>query len=142
MIVLKAPVFYMMWIHSDDSTLCYKAEGKMARGNQRDVDRARAQARATKNAKTSASKGDPNARREADAKALQEKIAKKAAMKAEGGSQQAPPAKKNNTNHRGDDEAKGAKPQTRSDAAAGRTQCDFQSSVVGHMPLTFLPWFP
>ncbi|GLE04125.1 hypothetical protein PINS_up013036 [Pythium insidiosum] len=53
----------------------------MSRGNQRDVDRARAQARAAKNAKDATKKGDPNARREADAKALQEKIAKKAAMK-------------------------------------------------------------
>lgn len=44
----------------------------------------RAQARQAKNAKATA-KGDPAARREADAKALQEKIAKKAAMKAAGG---------------------------------------------------------
>ncbi|OWZ15679.1 hypothetical protein PHMEG_00010635 [Phytophthora megakarya] len=56
----------------------------MTRGNQRDTDRARAQARQAKNTK-SASQGNPLAKREADAKALQEKIARKAAMKAEGG---------------------------------------------------------
>ncbi|KAF4039577.1 hypothetical protein GN244_ATG08219 [Phytophthora infestans] len=56
----------------------------MTRGNQRDTDRARAQARQAKNAK-STSQGNPLAKREADAKALQEKIARKAAMKAEGG---------------------------------------------------------
>ncbi|ETI46541.1 hypothetical protein F441_09058 [Phytophthora nicotianae CJ01A1] len=56
----------------------------MTRGNQRDVDRARAQARQAKHAKN-ASQGNPLAKREADAKALQEKIARKAAMKAEGG---------------------------------------------------------
>ncbi|GMF20700.1 unnamed protein product [Phytophthora lilii] len=44
----------------------------------------RAQARQAKHAK-SASGGNPLAKREADAKALQEKIARKAAMKAEGG---------------------------------------------------------
>ncbi|KAI9910281.1 hypothetical protein PsorP6_011072 [Peronosclerospora sorghi] len=55
----------------------------MTRGNQRDTDRARAQARQAKHAK-SASQGNPLAKREADAKALQEKIARKAAMKAEG----------------------------------------------------------
>lgn len=55
----------------------------------------RAQARQAKAAKGATSKGDPNARREADAKALQEKIAKKAAMKAEGGNAGATaPAKK------------------------------------------------
>ncbi|KAH7485241.1 hypothetical protein KRP22_006405 [Phytophthora ramorum] len=56
----------------------------MTRGNQRDTDRARAQARQAKNAK-SAPQGNPLAKREADAKALQDKIARKAAMKAEGG---------------------------------------------------------
>ncbi|EGZ18730.1 hypothetical protein PHYSODRAFT_286109 [Phytophthora sojae] len=56
----------------------------MTRGNQRDVDRARAQARQAKHAKNT-SQGNPLAKREADAKALQEKIARKAAMKAEGG---------------------------------------------------------
>ncbi|KAE8986820.1 hypothetical protein PR003_g22945 [Phytophthora rubi] len=56
----------------------------MTRGNQRDTDRARAQARQAKNAKA-VSQGNPLAKREADAKALQEKIARKAAMKAEGG---------------------------------------------------------
>lgn len=44
----------------------------------------RAQARQVKNAKGTA-QGNPLAKREADAKALQEKIARKAAMKAEGG---------------------------------------------------------
>lgn len=44
----------------------------------------RSQARQAKHAKGNA-KGDPVARREADAKALQEKIAKKAAAKAAGG---------------------------------------------------------
>ncbi|GAB9473963.1 hypothetical protein Gpo141_00011106 [Globisporangium polare] len=66
----------------------------MARGNQRDKDRERAQARQAKATKASGSKGDPNARREADAKALQEKIAKKAAQKAEGGDATAQPKKK------------------------------------------------
>ncbi|KAE8897557.1 hypothetical protein PF005_g17114 [Phytophthora fragariae] len=56
----------------------------MTRGNQRDTDRARAQARQAKNAKA-VSQGNPLAKREADAQALQEKIARKAAMKAEGG---------------------------------------------------------
>ncbi|CAH0474382.1 unnamed protein product [Peronospora belbahrii] len=56
----------------------------MTRGNQRDTDRARAQARQAKHAK-STTQGNPLARREADAKALQEKIARKAAMKQEGG---------------------------------------------------------
>ncbi|TYZ64254.1 hypothetical protein PybrP1_001799 [[Pythium] brassicae (nom. inval.)] len=66
----------------------------MARGNQRDVDRARAQARQAKASKSGV-KGDPAARREADAKALQEKIAKKAAAKETGGSgAAAAPAKK------------------------------------------------
>ncbi|CAH0493779.1 unnamed protein product [Peronospora farinosa] len=56
----------------------------MTRGNQRDTDRARAQARQAKHAKGT-TQGNPLAKREADAKALQEKIARKAAMKAEGG---------------------------------------------------------
>lgn len=50
----------------------------MSRGNKRDVDRARAAAR---NAKQGAKKDDgltPEQRRERDAKALQEKAAKKA----------------------------------------------------------------
>ncbi|KAF4318183.1 hypothetical protein BBO99_00007427 [Phytophthora kernoviae] len=56
----------------------------MTRGNQRDTDRARAQARQAKNTK-SAGGGNHLAKREADAKALQEKIARKAAQKSEGG---------------------------------------------------------
>ncbi|CAI5739593.1 unnamed protein product [Peronospora destructor] len=56
----------------------------MTRGNQRDTDRARAQARQAKHAKGT-TQGNPLAKREADAKALQEKIARKAAMKADGG---------------------------------------------------------
>lgn len=55
------------------------------RGNQRDRDRERAQARAGNKAKQP--KGDgltPEQRRERDAKALQEKMAKKAAQSAGG----------------------------------------------------------
>lgn len=56
--------------------LCAITE-KMTRGNQRDIDRMRA---ANRHAHKGAAKdGDPVARREADAKALQEKIAKKKA---------------------------------------------------------------
>ncbi|TDH68024.1 hypothetical protein CCR75_003824 [Bremia lactucae] len=55
----------------------------MTRGNQRDTDRARAQARQAKHAKSN-SQGNILAKREADAKALQDKIARKAAMKDEG----------------------------------------------------------
>ncbi|CAI5734412.1 unnamed protein product [Hyaloperonospora brassicae] len=56
----------------------------MTRGNQRDTDRARAQARQAKH-NPSGSQGNPLAKREADAKALQEKIARKEKLKAEGG---------------------------------------------------------
>jgi hypothetical protein len=55
----------------------------MTRGNQRDIDRQRAANRHAKDA-GAAKAGDPNARREADAKALQEKIARKAAAAAGG----------------------------------------------------------
>jgi hypothetical protein len=52
------------------------------RGNQREVDRQRAQKRAAKNAKANATDGlTPLQRRERDAAALQEKKAKKAAQK-------------------------------------------------------------
>ena len=52
----------------------------MTRGNQRDTDRARAAARAAAQGKTSKEKDGltPAQRRERDAKALQEKLAKKA----------------------------------------------------------------
>ncbi|CAN4090902.1 unnamed protein product [Withania somnifera] len=57
----------------------------MTRGNQREKDRERAQARNAKNKK--ADDGlTPEQRRERDAKALQEKAAKKAAKEAAGGS--------------------------------------------------------
>ena len=53
----------------------------MSRGNQRDVDRARAQARASKTGVKAKDKDGLTAaqRKERDAKALAEKIAKKAA---------------------------------------------------------------
>ena len=53
----------------------------MTRGNQREVDRARAQARAKKYAKKE-SNGDPQSRNANDGAALQEKVARKAAMAA------------------------------------------------------------
>lgn len=53
----------------------------MTRGNQREIDRARAQARAAKHAPGEKKDGTPAQRNEADAKALAEKIAKKAAVK-------------------------------------------------------------
>ena len=53
----------------------------MTRGNQREIDRQRA---ANRNSKGASKKdGDPRARAEADARALQEKVAKKAAARAE-----------------------------------------------------------
>ncbi|KAI4369759.1 hypothetical protein MLD38_018169 [Melastoma candidum] len=58
----------------------------MTRGNQREKDRERAQSRNPK--KGSSTKDDgltPEQRRERDAKALQEKAAKKAAQAASGG---------------------------------------------------------
>ncbi len=57
----------------------------MSRGNQRDVDRARAQKRAEKTGKPAKEKDGLSAsqRKERDAKALQEKLAKKQAQ--EGG---------------------------------------------------------
>lgn len=57
----------------------------MTRGNQRDVDRQRALNRHGE--KKESKEGDPIKRREADAKALQEKIAKKQAAAASGGGQ-------------------------------------------------------
>lgn len=50
----------------------------MTRGNQREIDRQRALARAA--GKGEAKTGDSNARREADAKALADKIARKRAQ--------------------------------------------------------------
>lgn len=50
----------------------------MTRGNQREIDRQRAAARHGEQKQAKA--GDPNARREADAKALADKIAKKKAL--------------------------------------------------------------
>jgi hypothetical protein len=52
----------------------------MSRGNQRDIDRARAQKRAGEKGKTQKEKDGltPQQRRERDAKALAEKAAKKA----------------------------------------------------------------
>ncbi|XP_059308097.1 uncharacterized protein LOC132059464 [Lycium ferocissimum] len=57
----------------------------MTRGNQREKDRERAAARAGKNKKNDDGL-TPEQRRERDAKALQEKTAKKAAKEAAGGS--------------------------------------------------------
>ncbi|GAU24709.1 hypothetical protein TSUD_355380 [Trifolium subterraneum] len=55
------------------------------RGNQREKDRERAQARANQKAKQSKSDGlTPEQRRERDAKALQEKAARKAGQRAGG----------------------------------------------------------
>ncbi|MCD7451394.1 hypothetical protein HAX54_011702 [Datura stramonium] len=56
------------------------------RGNQREKDRERAQARNGKNKKGSDDGLTPEQRRERDAKALQEKAAKKAAKEAAAGS--------------------------------------------------------
>ncbi|XP_042971515.1 putative SERF-like protein [Carya illinoinensis] len=57
----------------------------MSRGNQRDRDRERAQARAGNKSKQPKSDGlTPEQRRERDAKALQEKMARKAAQFAGG----------------------------------------------------------
>ena len=61
---------------------------RMSRGNKRDIDRARAQARNEKaGGKTQKDKDGltPEQRRERDAKALQEKAARKAAAAAGGG---------------------------------------------------------
>ncbi|GAB5037014.1 Hypothetical protein NocV09_05700120 [Nannochloropsis oceanica] len=54
----------------------------MTRGNQREIDRARAAARAAKGRK-GGNEGDPKLRQERDAKALQDKIAQKQKAKAE-----------------------------------------------------------
>jgi hypothetical protein len=62
----------------------------MTRGNQRDIDRQRAANRHA--SKGTPKDGDPTARREADAKALQEKIARKAAVGADGAAGGAPSA--------------------------------------------------
>ncbi|KAG5192647.1 hypothetical protein JKP88DRAFT_284165 [Tribonema minus] len=51
----------------------------MARGNQREIDRKRAENRSKRKAKADGMEGNPLARKERDAKALQEKIAKKQA---------------------------------------------------------------
>jgi hypothetical protein len=57
----------------------------MTRGNQREIDRKRAEARAAKNGDNSRQDGlTPAQRKERDAKALQEKLAKKAAAAAGG----------------------------------------------------------
>ncbi|KAL3359990.1 hypothetical protein AABB24_016477, partial [Solanum stoloniferum] len=58
----------------------------MTRGNQREKDRERAAARAGKGKKGGDDGLTPEQRRERDAKALQEKTAKKAAKEAAGGS--------------------------------------------------------
>ncbi|XP_035547538.1 small EDRK-rich factor 2-like [Juglans regia] len=57
----------------------------MTRGNQRDRDRERAQSRTGKGAKGKDDGLTPEQRRERDAKALQEKTAKKAAQAGSGG---------------------------------------------------------
>ncbi|XP_073275546.1 uncharacterized protein [Primulina huaijiensis] len=57
----------------------------MTRGNQRDRDRERAQARGTGKGKQKDDGLTPEQRRERDAKALQEKAAKKAGQAASGG---------------------------------------------------------
>ncbi len=65
----------------------------MTRGNQREIDRARAEARHAH--KKDSKSGDPDKRREADAKALADKIAaKKAREEAGGASAAAQPKKK------------------------------------------------
>jgi hypothetical protein len=57
-----------------------QVSSRMSRGNQRDIDRARAQKRAGEKGKTQKEKDGltPQQRRERDAKALAEKAAKKA----------------------------------------------------------------
>lgn len=63
-----------------------KALTQSSRGNQRDRDRERAQARAGNKPKQHKDDGlTPEQRRERDAKALQEKLAKKAALGVLGG---------------------------------------------------------
>ncbi|KAL4364140.1 hypothetical protein GQ457_04G026400 [Hibiscus cannabinus] len=57
----------------------------MTRGNQREKDRERAQARSGNKGKTKDDGLTPEQRRERDGKALQEKAAKKAAQAAAGG---------------------------------------------------------
>ncbi|CAN4120791.1 unnamed protein product [Withania somnifera] len=57
----------------------------MTRGNQREKDRERAQARNGKGKKANNEGLTPEQRRERDAKALQEKAAKKAAKEVAGG---------------------------------------------------------
>ncbi|OAY28264.1 small EDRK-rich factor 2-like [Manihot esculenta] len=57
----------------------------MTRGNQRERDRERAQARTGKGPKSKDDGLTPEQRRERDAKALQEKAAKKSAQAAAGG---------------------------------------------------------
>ncbi|XP_062165741.1 uncharacterized protein LOC133872276 [Alnus glutinosa] len=57
----------------------------MTRGNQREKDRERAQSRTGKGSKTKEDGLTPEQRRERDAKALQEKTAKKAAQASGGG---------------------------------------------------------
>ncbi|KAK9806724.1 hypothetical protein WJX72_000665 [[Myrmecia] bisecta] len=62
--------------------------GRMTRGNQREIDRARAAKRKDANSKVTAKDKDglsAAARRERDAKALQEKLAKKAGQEAKDG---------------------------------------------------------
>ena len=60
----------------------------MSRGNQRDRDRERAQARSGGKPKQSKTDGlTPEQRRERDAKALQEKLARKAAKESLGGNE-------------------------------------------------------
>ncbi|KAL1548398.1 SERF-like protein [Salvia divinorum] len=66
-----------------DIGLLFRRRFTMTRGNQREKDRERAQARNAKN-KTKDDGLTPEQRRERDAKALQEKAAKKAAQAAGG----------------------------------------------------------
>jgi len=56
-------------------------EGTMARGDQRDRDRAKKQARLQADAKNKAKEGRPEQRNASDAAALAAKVAKKAEMK-------------------------------------------------------------
>lgn len=74
-------VFFLVWICI---FLCYL--DWIRRGNQREKDRERAAARAGKGKKGGDDGLTPEQRRERDAKALQEKTAKKAAKEAAGGS--------------------------------------------------------
>lgn len=73
--------FFFVWICI---YLCYL--DWIRRGNQREKDRERAAARAGKSKKGADDGLTPEQRRERDAKALQEKAAKKAAKEAAGGS--------------------------------------------------------